>query len=266
MDQLPIGVMDSGLGGLSVVRLLHQRLPHESVIFVGDQQHFPYGTRVQDEIRSFALIIGKFLVQQNIKLMVIACNTATAAALTLLQKELPVPVIGVIQPGAVAAVSLPYHDRIGVIATESTINDGAYVRAIKSLSPKTTVLAKATQPLVAIVEHGQTGTLKAQRAVNEQLAVFRQKPVDGLVLGCTHFPFLTKEIMQTLGPTVAIIDPAGETVQLVARVLTKHDALATTTDKGQLTLYSTGAASDLAAGARKWLGKQDLTSKHLALF
>ena len=87
MDQRPIGVMDSGLGGLSVVRLLHQRLPHESVIFVGDQQHFPYGTRVQDEIRSFALIIGKFLVQQNIMLMVIACNTATAAALTLLQKE-----------------------------------------------------------------------------------------------------------------------------------------------------------------------------------
>lgn len=266
MDQRPIGVMDSGLGGLSVVRLMRQRLPHESIIFVGDQGHFPYGTRTQDEIRSFALKIGQFLVSQHIKLMVIACNTATAASLTLLQKELPVPVIGVIQPGAVAAVSLPYHDRIGVIATDSTTKDGAYVRAIKALSPQSTVISHATQPLVSIVEHGQTGTPAAQQAVDEQLAIFRQHPVDVLILGCTHFPFLTKEIMRTLGKTVAIIDPAGETVQLAARLLTKRASLASQEAQGQLTLYSTGTASDLAKGAQKWLGDQNLTGKHLALF
>ncbi|WP_367342110.1 glutamate racemase [Limosilactobacillus sp.] len=266
MDQRPIGVMDSGLGGLSVVRLMRQRMPHESVIFVGDQGHFPYGTRTQDEVRSFALTIGKFLVRQNIKLMVIACNTATAASLTLLQDKLPVPVIGVIRPGAEAAVSLPYHDRIGVIATESTTKDGAYVRTIKSLSPQTTVVAKATQPLVPIVEHGQTGTPKAQHAVDKELALFKQHPVDGLILGCTHFPFLTKEIMNTLGKSVAIIDPAGETVQLASRILTKHDALAPQDQQGQLTLYSTGTASDLAKGARQWLGDSNLTGEHLALF
>ena len=120
MDKRPIGVMDSGLGGLSVIRVLREQMPQESVIFVGDQGHFPYGTKTKEQIQQLALRIGKFLLEQDVKMMIIACNTATAAALQLLQNELPIPVIGVIEPGAVAATQHHYK-RIGVIGTESTI-------------------------------------------------------------------------------------------------------------------------------------------------
>ena len=218
MDKRPIGVMDSGLGGLSVVRVMQKRMPNESIIFVGDEGHFPYGTKTQAQVQGLALKIGHFLMQHDIKMMIIACNTATAAALSALQEELPVPVIGVIQPGAKTAVAQPKHDRIGVIATEGTTKTGAYVKTIKSLNPDVTVVAKATQPLVSVVEHDEVGTTKAQQLVDEQLAQYREEPVDVLVLGCTHFPFLANEIKHSLGDQVTLVDPALETVREALRL------------------------------------------------
>ncbi|HIX35763.1 MAG TPA: glutamate racemase [Candidatus Limosilactobacillus merdigallinarum] len=264
MDKRPIGVMDSGLGGLSVVRVMQKRMPNESIIFVGDEGHFPYGTKTQAQVQGLALKIGHFLMQHDIKMMIIACNTATAAALSALQEELPVPVIGVIQPGAKTAVAQPKHDRIGVIATEGTTKTGAYVKTIKSLNPDVTVVAKATQPLVSVVEHDEVGTTKAQQLVDEQLAQYREEPVDVLVLGCTHFPFLANEIKHSLGDQVTLVDPALETVREAHEWLTEHSQL---NDASQPTmkLYSTGNVNDLITGADKWLTGSHYHCDHLSL-
>lgn len=265
MDNRPIGVMDSGLGGLSVVRIMQQKLPHETVVFVGDQGHFPYGTKSQAEVQRLALAIGRFLVQQHAKLMVVACNTATAAALPALQEALPIPVIGVIQPGAKAALKLGTGCRIGVIATDSTTKDGAYERVLHQLDPQATVISRAAQPLVSVVEHHQVGTPEAQQMVDQQLKSFIEQPVDSLILGCTHFPFLVKEIRHTLGNEVNLVDPALATVDQVGWTL-QHNGLTTAaTTTGKLHLFSTGNVKDLQTGADQWLTGSKYQCSHLTL-
>ncbi|MBB1109105.1 glutamate racemase [Limosilactobacillus sp. pH52_RY] len=250
MNNQPIGVMDSGLGGLSVVRLIQQQLPDESIVFVGDEGHFPYGTKPQAEVRKFVLTIGKYLEKYPVKLMVIACNTATAAALSTVKKALPIPVIGVIHPGAQAAVNTHAHT-IGVIATDSTIKDGAYEREIHKIDPTIKVISQAAQPLVSIVEHGLTDTPQAQQVVNEQLSIFDTHPIDTLILGCTHFPFLKKQIQNKVGKHVQLVDPAKETVIHLQTLLKDKNLLSTTT--ATYHLYSTGNKNTLITGANKWL-------------
>lgn len=263
MDERPIGVMDSGLGGLSVIRVLQKQLPDESLIFVGDQGHFPYGTKSQAELQKLVLNIGRFLVRHNIKLMIIACNTATGAALPLLQEKLPVPVIGVIKPGAMAAVK-DHPQTIGVIGTESTIKKGAYNRTIRQLDGQTTVYSHAAQPLVSIVEHGQTGTAAAQEAVDRELAYFDQHHVQTLILGCTHFPFLAPEIRHKLGRKVQLIDPAFETVKQTKQVLTANDLLAPH-QTPTIDLFTTGKEEDLRAGAHQWLNNHFSSCQRIEL-
>ncbi|WP_295729930.1 glutamate racemase [uncultured Limosilactobacillus sp.] len=262
MDNRPIGVMDSGLGGLSVIRIVREQLPNESIVFVGDQGHFPYGVRTQENVCQLALNIGKYLMTHDIKMMIIACNTATAASLPTLQKELPIPVIGVIKPGAEAALAQPKHDRIGVTATEGTIKAGAYPKTIHELDPKVTVIPRAAQPMVSVVEHNEVGTPKAQQVVNEQLAIFKEKPVDVLVLGCTHFPFLSNEISKLL-PDVKLVDPAFETVKTAKQMLTDADQLSGRDHPGDMKLYSTGDFKELQAGAQKWLPGDQFTCEHV---
>ena len=252
MDNRPIGVMDSGLGGLSVVRVIQQKLPNEEVIFVGDQGHFPYGTKDQAEVRQLALSIGAFLLKHDVKMMVVACNTATAAALPALQAALPIPVIGVIEPGARAALAQDKKGPIGVIATTATTTAGAYPATIERIALGTPVIAKATQPMVEIVEHGQTGTAKAQEVVSEQLMTFKEHPVKTLIMGCTHFPFLAPEISKAVGPTVALVDPAKETVATAKSWLEQHQAMGNHAHPNYH-LYSTGNLPDLRAGVNKWL-------------
>lgn len=264
MDKRPIGVMDSGLGGLSVLRVLRDELPAESLTFVGDQGHFPYGTKSQAEIRQLSLAIGRFLVQQDAKMMVIACNTATGAALPTLQKELPIPVIGVIKPGAMAALATGAQT-VGVIGTESTIKNGAYEATLQDLRPGVEVVSQPAQPLVSIVEHGQTGTKKAQEEVDHVLSVFDRQKVDALVLGCTHFPFLQKEIQRKMGPAVRLVDPAFETVQQVKKHLAAQSLLAPAGSSCQIDLYSTGRKEDLQRGANQWLSGHYTSCNHLDL-
>lgn len=265
MDKRPIGVMDSGLGGLSVLRVLVQELPHEQFIFVGDQGHFPYGTRTKEDICQLALKIGRFFEQQNVKMMVVACNTATFAALPTLQAQLPFPVIGMIEPGARAALREAGQQTIGVIGTELTIKNQAYETALHKLDQHVRVISKATQPLVSVVEHGQTGTSAAQQIVNQELTIFQQQPVKTLILGCTHFPFLASEIHRDLGEDVTLIDPAQEVVKETKQWLKDHQALNNSDDAAQLTLYSTGDVKGLSAGARKWVANQQFTCHHLEL-
>ncbi len=265
MNNRPIGIMDSGLGGLSVMRIMRQQMPHESLIFVGDQGHFPYGTKTGDQIRHYALNIGRFLVNQQIKMMVVACNTATAEALPLLQEQLPVPVIGVVAPGATAAIAAPHHQRVGVIATNATTHSQIYPRTIHHLNPAVTVFPLATQPLVTVVEKRQTGTQRAQRLVNQLLAPLAADNLDALIMGCTHFPFLQAEFRRFLGPGVLLIDPAVETVKQVQQRLKDDKGLASADRRGRVRLYSTGSAAHLTRGARAWLHDTGLFGHHLVL-
>lgn len=265
MDNRPIGVMDSGLGGLSVMRIMRRQMPHESLIFVGDQGHFPYGTKSGDQIRQYALSIGRFLEQHHIKLMVIACNTATAEALPLLQQELSVPVIGVVKPGAQAAVALPVHQTIGVIATEATTKSQIYPQTIHQLDSNVKVYSRAPQALVTIVEKRQTGTAHAQQLVNRELAPFVDQNLDALIMGCTHFPFLADKFRRVLGSDVVLIDPAIETVKQVDQILRQKKLLASANQRGRVTLYSTGAAENLTKGARLWLHETNLFGHHISL-
>lgn len=265
MDNKPIGVMDSGLGGLSVMRIMRQQMPHESLIFVGDQGHFPYGTKSATDIRRFALNIGHFLVHHHVKMMVVACNTATAEALPLLQVKLPIPVFGVVQPGAQAAIAVKNHQRVGVIATTATTKTDIYPRTLHQLSPDITVFSLATQPLVSIVEHRQTGTPGAQQLVNRQLSPLVGQHLDSLIMGCTHFPFLRTEFRRTLGGDVTLIDPAVETVKQVHHYLQAHKLLADANQRGRVRLFSTGSADHLMQGARVWLHDSTLFGHHLTL-
>lgn len=259
MDKRPVGMMDSGLGGLSVARVLQQRLPHEDLVFVGDQGHFPYGEKTPAQVRERTLALGHFLVEQGAKMMVIACNTATAAALPAVQAALPIPVIGVINPGVRGALQLhPRH--VGVIATEGTTKAGAYPAALHQANPDLAVTATAAQPLVDIVEHHQTGTQAAQAAVDRELAAYQAEPVDALILGCTHFPFLAPEIRRTLGD-VPLVDPAIETVAAVEKYLRDHDQL--NPIGGATTLYTTGELADLKEGALQWLDAPDASYHQL---
>ncbi len=221
----PIGVFDSGLGGLTVVRALRTQLPGESLIYVGDTARVPYGPKSPDVVRQFALQIAEWLLTQRVKAVVVACNTATAHALDALQAELPVPVIGVIEPGARAAVAASRRGVIGVIGTAGTIASGAYARAILALAPGATVHAAACALFVPLVEEGWTNHAATRLIVDDYLSPLADASIDTLVLGCTHYPLLADLIAARMGPSVALIDSASETARDVHRELRRRQLL-----------------------------------------
>jgi len=223
-----IGVFDSGLGGLTVAHALLQRLPNESLLYVGDTARVPYGPKSPETVQRYARQIADWLVAEGVKAVVVACNTATAHALPQLQAAMPVPVIGVVEPGARAAVASPTHGRIGVIGTAGTIRSRAYERAIHRLSPGANVMAKACPLFVPLVEEGWTDHDATRLIAHEYLAPLRDAGVRTLVLGCTHYPLLTSTIAREMGPSVRLIDSAAETAAEVARVLQEHGLLDST--------------------------------------
>src|SRR6202165_5668165 len=189
-DRRPIGIFDSGVGGLTVITAIRERLPLESPIYVADLLHFPYGPRFQDEVRGFAIDIIRYLESRDVKLVVIACNTATAAALNHARELFEVPIVGVISPGAQAAVEATKNNRIGVISTQGTMRSQEYLHAIKEIDPMVGVYQKACPELVDIVEAGQGDTKHAEQVLRRDLADIVQLGADTLVLGCTLYPLL----------------------------------------------------------------------------
>lgn len=243
MKSAAIGIFDSGLGGLTVAREIAQRLPGESLLYFGDTARCPYGPRDLDEVRRFVFEIGAFLEYRRVKLIVIACNTATAAGLALAQREFDVPVIGVVEPGARAAVMATRNRKVGVIGTVGTVDSGAYSTAVRALDAGVTVFSAATPRFVDIVEEGlrrDSGAVEDLLAhaadvfirpsfyelARDYLDPLRRNSVDTLVLGCTHFPMLSAAIGQVMGPKVQIISSAEETASEVAHVLARRDHLA----------------------------------------
>ena len=223
----PIGVFDSGLGGLTVAHAIMRQLPAESLIYFGDTARVPYGPKSPDTVRRYSHEIAAYLIEQGVKAIVVACNTATAHALPMLKEELSVPVIGVVEPGARAAVRASRSGRIGVIATAGTIKSGAYTRAIESEAPQARVIARACPLFVPLVEEGWTDREATWSVAHEYLAPFRHDEVDTLVLGCTHYPLLKPVIGEIVGRSVRLIDSAEEAALDTQRMLAEHSLEAT---------------------------------------
>jgi glutamate racemase len=218
-DRRPIGIFDSGVGGLTVLKGIRERLPLEPTIYVADLLHFPYGPRYQDEVRGFAIDIIRYLESRDVKLVVIACNTATAAALNQARELFELPIIGVISPGAQAAVEATKNNRIGVISTEGAMRSQEYLHAIKEIDPMVGVYQKACPELVDIVEAGQADSPRAEEALRRDLADIVRIGADTLVLGCTHYPLLRPAISRVFPDAFELVDSATTTAAKVERML-----------------------------------------------
>lgn len=218
-DDRPVGVFDSGIGGLTVVHEIIRQLPDESVVYFGDTARVPYGPKSPDTVCRYSREIASFLRQQDVKAIVIACNTATAHALPALRDELPIPVVGVVEPGARAAIQASGGGRIGIIGTAGTVRSGAYERAIRALRPDAQVTAKACPLFVPLVEEGWVDHPVTRDVAREYLAPLLEEGIDTLVLGCTHYPLLRSQLCRELGSDVKLIDSAAETAAEIGRVL-----------------------------------------------
>ncbi len=219
MNQAPIGIFDSGIGGLTVARAIYERLPHESTIYFGDTARVPYGPKSPDTVRRYSLEILHWLLGQGVKAVVIACNTSTAHALDALQTASPVPVIGVIEPGARAAVAALRRGPIGVIGTAGTIASNAYARAIQAVRPGTAVEQRACPLFVPLVEEGWFDHPAAELVAAEYLAPLQRAKVDVMVLGCTHYPLLKPLLQRVMGDGIQLIDSGEETAATVVGAL-----------------------------------------------
>ncbi|MDI9819735.1 MULTISPECIES: glutamate racemase [unclassified Legionella] len=223
-NNLPVGVFDSGMGGLTVLRALKTNLRHESFIYLGDTARLPYGTKSQDTVQQYALQMAKVLVERQIKALVVACNTATTAALPHLQAILPdIPVLGVVAPGASAVVAATKNHRIAVLATETTIASNAYQRLICEKLPQASISARACSVLVALAEEGMVDNAIAKEALRHYLAGFTEE--DTLLLGCTHFPVFKSLLRELLPAGVTIVDSAEATAQSLHQLLAKANLL-----------------------------------------
>jgi len=221
VNPAPVGIFDSGLGGLTVAHAIFERLPHESTIYFGDTARVPYGPKSPETVRRYSREILRWLLEQQVKAIVIACNTSTAHALDVLRQESPVPVLGVIEPGARAAVATSEGQPIGVIGTAGTIKSGAYERAIRELAPGVEIAARACPLLVPLVEEGWLNHPATELIAEEYLAPVRGRNVTTLVLGCTHYPLLKPLLQEVIGIGVRLIDSGAETAAALERVL--HD-------------------------------------------
>ncbi|HKG90251.1 MAG TPA: glutamate racemase [Gemmatimonadaceae bacterium] len=221
-NSAPIGVFDSGIGGLTVVHEMMRQLPEENIIYFGDTARLPYGPKSPDTVRRYSREITHYLQEQGVKAIVVACNTATAHALPVLREELPVPVIGVVEPGARAAVETSRSGSIGVIGTMGTINSGAYERAIRAITPDATITTRACPLFVPLVEEGWTDRKATRLIAREYLAPMAAARIDTLVLGCTHYPLLKPLICDILGDNVTLIDSAEKTAAETGRVLDEN--------------------------------------------
>jgi len=254
--QQPIAVLDSGVGGLTVVKEVMRQLPCEQILYFGDTARAPYGPRAAEEVARFTREIVDYLIQFNPKMIVIACNTATAVALEDIRSRVEVPVIGVINPGARAAFRRTRSGVVGVIGTEGTVRSGAYETALKQLSSRIETVSLACPSFVTLVEEGNFRSARAQEIVAETLSPLRAPGMDCLILGCTHYPFLADSISQAMGPEVVLINSAEETAREIHEVLERSNALAVEGETSVHRFFCSGEPVRFREIAQIWLGEQ----------
>ncbi len=266
----PIGVFDSGVGGLTVLRALRAHLPHESFVYLGDTARLPYGTKSSQTVSRYAQQAAQILVDRGVKMLVIACNTASAVALPDLTALLdPLPVVGVVEPGAAAACEASVHGRIAVIGTESTIRGGAYERAIHRGRPDARVVGRPCPLFVALAEEGWCEGAIAEAVAERYLGDLRPaagdpESIDCLVLGCTHFPALRPALSRVMGPEVTLVDSAETTARAVREILENRGRAAAPGAGGEVALLATDGPERFARVGARFLGL-DLRSDAVSL-
>ncbi|MBQ5676758.1 MAG: glutamate racemase [Lachnospiraceae bacterium] len=260
----PIGVFDSGIGGLTVVREIMRQIPNEKIIYFGDTARVPYGSKSKDTITRYSRQICRFLMTKEVKTIVVACNTATAYALDELEKEIDLPMIGVLKPGAKVAAETTKNGKVGVIATRATIGSESYTHYIKQINPEATVLGKACPLFVPLVEEGLLEDPVTDEIAMRYLSELKDEEIDTLILGCTHYPLIRKTIGRTMGDGVTLVNPAYETArelkeQLAMRNLLNEEKIDLGTNKYQF--YVSDAADKFQQFANSIIKYGILTAK-----
>jgi glutamate racemase len=248
-----IGIFDSGVGGLTVLHALLEALPREHLVYLGDTGRHPYGTKSAETVTRYSIENADFLVAKGIKMLVVACNSASAVALTAVAARLPLPVIGVIEPGARAAVARTRNGRVGVIGTEATIASGAYTAALRALRPGLEIYTRPCPLLVPLAEEGWLEGPIPQGVVETYLATLRKSGIDTLVLGCTHYPLLKPVIAEAMGDGVVLVDSAEETAREVAALLETH-GLARRRGAGSTSFFVTDVPDRFVRIGQRFLG------------
>lgn len=254
----PIGVIDSGVGGLTVAKAIMELLPNETIYYIGDTARCPYGPRTKQEVRTFTWQMAKALEKMNIKMLVIACNTATAVALESLQKHMPFPVLGVINAGARAAIKKTKRNEIVVLATTGTVKSAAYEQALHSLSTKAKVIPLACPTFVPLVESGEYEGQFSYDLVAKGLKPLEDERFDTVILGCTHYPILQRQIEAALGPDVHVLSSAEETARDAEAILAYTNKLRTDSTPPEHKFFASGSVPIFRSIAERWLEKEKL--------
>lgn len=262
----PIGLVDSGIGGLTVVKESQKQLPNEQLIYIGDTARMPYGPRSEKEVIDYTFQMAHYLVnEQNIKMLVIACNTATARALSQLRDQLPIPVIGVIQPGAEAAVSISQNKKIGLIATQGTVESQVYNEKMLAIDNNVQITSQAEPEFVTLVENNLYQSDEARELIAHHFSAFKEANIDTLILGCTHFPLLTPFIQAAVGPDVTLVDSGAKTVAVMKQYLDELDIRSEVKHNHSDDIYNTtGDKLKFKTIASSWLARNhELDVRHL---
>jgi len=262
-DDRPIGVLDSGVGGLTVARAILEQLPHESLLYVGDTARFPYGPKPVDEIRRFALEVADYLVHRDVKMLVVACNSIEVSAINAIADRAGIPVIGVIDPGVRAAIRATRTGVIGLIGTQATVQSGAYVRALAATGSPARLYEQACPVFVEHVERGDTTSEPLRRAAAEYLEPLVREGVDTLILGRTHYPLLSGLLQMQLGPHVVLVSSAEETAKDVYAALVDRSLLRDGVSPAERELLCTGDPASFGRVAAIFVGPE-LSDVHAA--
>lgn len=269
MKDLPIGFLDSGYGGLTVIKQSLKQLPNESIIYIGDSARAPYGPRSAQEVKEFTWQLTNFLSEKGIKMLVMACNTATAAALNDLRAVLHIPVVGVIHSGSRSAIKLTSNNRVGVIGTQGTINSGMYSHVMSEKNNQLTIFSRACPEFVTIVEQELIETPETDEIIAQSLQPFKEDGVDTLVLGCTHYPLLYHKIRGFMGDGVTLIDSGVETINEVSTVLDYFNLSRTAQEAkdnpSTIDIYTTGNGEIFEKFTHRWLGREDIEVKEVMI-
>ncbi|MBE6173115.1 MULTISPECIES: glutamate racemase [Enterococcus] len=265
-DKRPIGFIDSGVGGLTVVKEALKQLPNENILYVGDTARCPYGPRPAEQVIAYTWEMTNYLVEKGIKMLVIACNTATAVALEEIKATLSIPVIGVILPGTRAAVKQTKNHRVGVIGTIGTVKSAAYETALLDKAPELKVTSLACPKFVSVVESKEYRSSVAKKIVAQTLAPLELKGIDTLILGCTHYPLLRPIIQNVMGDKVMLIDSGAETIGEVSMLLDYFE-ISNSPQNGRTLcqFYTTGSAKMFHEIAQDWLGLKELIVESIDL-
>ena len=252
----PIGVFDSGIGGLTVVKELIKSLPGEDIIYLGDTARVPYGTKSGRTVIAYSHSNTEFLISKGIKLLVVACNTASSVSLPSLKNEFDIPVIGVIEPGARKAASVTNTGKIGVIGTPSTINSSAYKQAIENINSEIEVFSKACPLFVPLADEGWTEGEITERIAEQYLNPIKDTGIDVLVLGCTHYPLLKQTIRKVMGNQITLVDSAQETASQIKDILSKENLLNKNNSQSKREFYLTDISDTFLSVAGRFLGEK----------